>query len=683
MGWEGTIATTTESFRRFGTWGATTMKEVRIARDPAQPRVMEAPLVVVGAGPVGMRLCQELLHLLPETPVVVYGSEPWEPYNRVRLSSLLAGEVRDSELFRLARFPSTSRVVTFFNCPVVEIDRERRSVQDIFGRVQSYSKLVLATGSRPRIPSNIHGSERQGIFTFRDMDDAQRLVARRARSHRTVVLGGGLLGLEAARAMQRFHTEVYIIEHNPRLMFGHLDEEAGALLVAHIQSLGVRVILRDSVVEILGGERIEGIRLRSGGTIHCDTLIVATGIIPNVSLALNAGLGVGRGIQVDDCLRTSDPHIYAVGECVEHREKTYGLVGPGFEQAAIAAQNIAGNVARYLGTQSATTLKVVGLPVFSLGEVTHTRGPVRSYYYRDPKSYRRLLLRRGRLVGALAIGEWSELSRVQQAVAHHRRLWPWQLWRFRKRGSPWAAQTQTCVSDWPSNAVVCNCTGVTRGQLGEAAKKNCPTVETLAERTGASTVCGSCKPLLAALLGTKAPLAAIPGLRSLGVLAAVSLVLGLTTLASPRIPMPETVQVLWRWEALWTDGLYKQISGFSLLGLTLIGLLLSLRKRIKLLSFGAFHTWRVVHVALGTLAVVVLAAHTGFRFGANLNLMLMSCFSAVVSLGALAAGAIALERQLGPSLVRSLRRASLWLHILVFWPLPVLLGFHIFKTYYF
>lgn len=659
---------------------ATLFKQRPIAH--AEPEAETAPVVVVGAGPVGMRMAQELCRRNPGAPVVLYGEEASEPYNRVRLSSFLVGESNWQALTRDSALPPGANVATRYGCRVMAIDRANRCVRDVTGHVQHYSSLVLATGSRPYVPE-IPGIRLPGVYTFRDVRDAHRLLARRVRSRRTVVLGGGLLGLEAARGMQRFHTEVSVVEHFTRLMMRQLDEAAARELLSHVAALGIEVVLGDGVKRVLGDSAVTGIQLRSDRVIPCDTILVATGILPNTELALAAGLPIGRGIRVNDRMQTSDPDIFAVGECAEHRNRVYGLVAPGLEQATVAAHVIAGGSTRYRGSAVATRLKVVDFPVFSMGRVTEEETPdfSRAWVYRSGGAYRKLVTLRGQLVGAVAVGDCPDLSRLQEAVTRQRRVWPWQLLRFVRTGSLWPEEELGSVLAWPAATAVCNCTGVTRGELGRALAEGCATVEMLAARTGASTVCGSCRPLLAELAGSTAAAGPVRGWKTLigtgGVAALATLALALVC-----VPYAATVQVPWQWDVLWRDGFWKQVSGFAVLALSAALLAMSLRKRVPRVKLGDFSLWRVAHALLGALTLVGLAVHTGGRLGSNLNFTLMATFLGVVALGAAAGGVIALEHRLGAGAAR-LRRTWLWTHILITWPIPVLLGFHVLKTYYF
>ena len=643
------------------------------------------PIVVVGTGPVGVRVAQELTRIAPAQPVVVYGNEPSIPYNRVRLSSLLAGEMNLNALLAGQDLPAGPHVTARLNCGVTAIDRERRAVIDAAGRAQPFWRLVLATGSRPLVP-DIPGVGQDHVYVFRDLRDAERLCARRMRSRRTAVIGGGLLGLEAARAMQRFNTEVCVIEHAARLMPRQLDEAGAACLLDHVRRIGIEAVLGDPVRQVLGSGAVTGLRLRSGREIECDTLIVAAGIRPNVELAAAAGLKVGRGVRVNDFLQTSDPDIYAVGECAEHDGEVWGLIAPGLEQAAIAAHNATGSRGRYRGSSVATRLKVLDLPMFSMGAVNeYSRLDLASeLVHRDAAAgtYRKIVTEHGRLIGAIALGEFPEMSRAQEMILQGRLVLPWQRWRFLRHGTLWPEQEPGAVTEWPASAVVCNCTGVTCGEIARACAAGCRTVEQVSLATRASSVCGSCRPLVAELAGAAGPAEPVRGWRTLLGAGGIALPASLALALLIAVPYAATVQVPWQWDLLWRESFWKQASGFTVLGLGAALGALSLRKRIRRFTLGDFPVWRAVHAVLGALTLAGLAIHTGGRLGSNLNFMLMAAFLGVVAVGAVAGGVVALEHRLGAAAAR-LRRSWLWTHILFAWPIPVLLGFHVFKTYYF
>lgn len=655
-----------------------------VLRERAVPAAASEPVVIVGSGPAGVRVAQELQRRAPAMPAVLYGAERHEPYNRVRLSSFLAGELDWDALTRDFALPAQGSLEKRFGYAVASIDRKARAVWDEAGRLQPYRYLVLATGSTPYVPK-IEGIALDGVYTFRDFDDAQRLLARRVRSRCAVVLGGGLLGLEAARAMRRFNTEVVVVEQERRLMPQQLDDEGAALLRAHVERLGIRVITGDGVRRLFGRVRVEAAHLRSGRWLDCDTVVVAAGIRPKIDLALRAGLAIGRGIRVDDQMRTADPNIFAVGECAEHRDVVYGLVAPGLEQAAVAASLIAGGEARYLGSTLATRLKVLDLPVFSIGRVREgdklDLARMNTFRAANGAAYGKVVAERGRMIGAIAVGALPDVGRLQEAAARGRRVSAWQRWRFTRTGSLWPAQEMGNVAAWPDAVAVCNCTGVTRGELGRALASGCAGVEALAAATGASTVCGACRPLLAELAGATLPSAPARGSSMLLAAGAAALLFVLLALLF-AIPYPDTVQLAWRWDFLWRESFWKQASGYTVLGLSLATLALSLRKRMPRLKWGDFAVWRVAHAVLALLVPGALAVHTGGRLGANLNLLLMLAFVGVIGLGAVAGGVVALEHRLGAGAAR-LRRAWTWAHLLVFWPVPALLGMHVLKSYYF
>ncbi len=345
--------------------------------------------------------------------------------------------------------------------------------------------------------------------------------------------------------------------------------------------------------------------------------------------------------------------------------------------------------ANYLGSIAAANLKVIGESVFSIGMVTDDdiSNLDSCYEYSDAggESYRRLVVHRGRLIGAIAIGNWDQLSRVQEGVTYKRRILPWQVARFKKSGDIWPDQQAEEIHQWPATATVCNCTGVSRGALSAAIEGGCNSVESLAQCTGASTVCGSCKPKLSQMLG-EAPAAVVSkGRSTLLMLSAVSILLATLLLMMIPIPFSNTVVIEWHISELWLDSFYKEFTGFTLLGLSVIGLLISLRKRIIKITqskySGDFGYWRVMHVTLGTVALATLVLHTGMRMGENLNFLLMCSFVGLATVGAIAGGVTAYEAK-HPSLnIGRWRRCTTWAHIFLFWPLPVLLGFHVLKSY--
>ncbi len=659
---------------------------VHLVNESIRQTYLNDPVVIIGTGPVGIKTLFTLLEKDPQTQVVIYGDEPWEPYNRVKLSSLLAGETGWSDLIESQKVPQIENLVQHQNCRVVEIDRERNTVIDSFGREQRYRKLILALGSNPHIPS-VDGIELENIYTFRNMTDAQHLMARQVKSRRVIVVGGGVLGLEAAKAMSRNKTEVTVIDHAQYLMPAQLDEEAAELLREHILVLGIKVYLGVGIKKILGDTKVTGVELRNGEIKQCDTLILSTGIKSNVELARKAKIHVGRGVRVSDTMQTNDPDIYAVGECAEHREIVYGLVAPGFEQAKVAVADIHKQKTAYRGSIMATQLKVVGLPVFSMGRTGEgeSKSIFNQHVFAKPGSqtYRKIIIFRNRLVGAISVGKWDSLHRIQESITKQRYIFPWQLKRFVTTGDLWPKSEGQVVAQWPANAIVCQCMNVTRGQCSKAITTGCETVEAVMQKTSASTVCGGCRPLLAELIGGAVQAEKIKSFRSIFL---YSLLVGLAALIaflSPGVTYNESSIQALQWDVVWRDGVIKQVTGFSILGLTLLGLLVALRKRWKRFSLFEFSFWRYVHIFIGVFIVLTLLMHTGFRLGNNINAWLMSLFTGLILVGGVYGVFMSLQYKLDGVLANKIKGYMNWIHLLLFWPVPVLLTFHIIKTYYF
>jgi len=644
-------------------------------------------IVIIGSGPVGMQFANELMLRNIDKPVIVYGAEPVKPYNRVKLSDYLAGEIYRDKLVIDEPISKSTNIEFRYNCAIEWINKKDKVITDVTGREQRYSKLILATGSTPFVPmfGNRHY---EGVYTFRTLSEADELLSRKLRTRHTVVIGGGLLGLETARAMQKYHTNITIIEHSKWLMMQQLDEEGSGYLERFISDTGINVILEDSVVSITGNGRVEGITLRSGDTVECDTVIVAAGVRPNIALASDAGLVCRKGIRINNLLETSAPDIYAIGECADHKDTVYGLVKPGFEQAAVLADLLTGGSSQYVGSISTTQLKVMNKAVFSAGRngVDEEAGTtVNEYVFSDKETgvYRKIRVFGNRIIGAIAVGDWHENALINEAIQEKRRLWIWNLIRFKSTGNIWGNAEEIDVSTWPATATVCNCTGVTRGRLSTVVSGGCENVECLTKMTRAGSVCGSCKPLLAELLGEHVAVEPVRVWRGLLGFSVVTLTIAALFIFISRVPYASSVQHEIRWDMLWRDGLLKQISGFTILGLVAIGLVVSLRKRVKKFTIGDFDLWRISHVVLGVAALVTLIVHTGFRLGDELNLLLMLNFLLLAAVGANASGVVAIEHLMMPALAKKQRRLWSKLHLILFGSLPVLLGFHVFKTYYF
>lgn len=642
------------------------------------------PIIVVGAGPVGFRFIQELRKNQSQVPVILFGNEPYQPYDRVRLSSLLAGQSSSENLLlpldELEKDPNFS----YLYKDIVAINPDWNTVKDSEGNEYTYSKLILATGSRAHVP-HIPGVDLDGVFTFRNMRDAEKLKARTTRCKDLVVVGGGLLGLEAAKAMQGNMTNITLVQQANRIMNQQLDEVAASRLQEKLEAMGIRIVVGEGVKAVVGNQRVAGVALRNGEVIQCDTVLISAGIKPNIDLARKAWIRVSSGIRVNDHLQTSNPDIYAIGECAEHNEKVYGLVAPGFEQAAVAAEHICKGSSQYLGSYSVARLKVVGETVFSMGDV-HDEQP------HDPKQflsftgkdgcYRNLVFNRGQLVGAISVGDWDEIPRIQELLTHKRKLKPWQKLRFRMTGNLWSGASNS-PENWPETAVICNCNNVSRGQISAAIEQGCCSMERIAQSTNATSTCGSCKPLVQQMLGNEVVQSAEPDRNGLLATSLAVLTALLAFVLMPAMTVSESVQDSLRLDLIWNDGFYKQVTGFTLLGLTVLGMLMSLKKRSKILRLGSFSFWRILHTALASICLIVLLVHTGFNAGQSLNQWLLLNFLLLAVLGAAVSIAIGMQYKLSPTMGRQIRNVGFWGHLLLSWPLPALLSFHILSVYYF
>lgn len=651
--------------------------------DPAKIPAREK-IVVVGAGPVGIRFASELLKRLPDANIIVFGNEPYQPYNRVQLSSLLAGDIAyDDILTKLPdnhTYPHFSHVIS----AIRKIDTENKRIIDINGNAYTFDKCVIATGSRPHKP-NIPGVDTKGVFTFRNLKDAESLYARVSSARNIVVVGGGLLGLEAAKAMLRFNTKVTLVQQGPRLMNRQLDDRAADKLQKIVEDLGIRVITNSGVRKILGDERVSGVITRDKEEIPCDTVLLCAGIKPNLELARDARISVANGILVNDQLETSEKDIFSIGECCEHRGSTYGLVNPGYEQAAILAENLSGGNAQYIGSLEVSRLKVLGANICSMGEVSdlENRPLQHEYRFSDKKHgiYRKIVTHKGNLIGAVGFGKWDESRRVQEAYQQQRKVHFWNILSFLLFGKLYRDQ-ETNINLWPKTAVICQCNNIRLGQCSEAIDAGNDTLEKLQRYTSAGTVCGSCKPLLGELLGFSEIEKEKAWLPSLA-FSVFAVFIALAIAFIPGIEVADSVQTTPLFEKLWNDKFWKQVTGFTLLGMTLIGLFMSLRKRIPWVSFGDFAYWRLLHIGLGFACVATLIGHTGLHLGSNLNQILMINFLSVICLGAIAGALFSMSHSLGAHSGKRLKKFWTWVHIVVTWPLPVLLGYHIISVYYF
>lgn len=388
------------------------------AKSAAKAPKRKPRLVVIGNGMAGMRTVEELLRLATDLyDITVFGAEPYGNYNRILLSPVLAGEKKLDDIMLHTRDWYAEQGITLYTAdPVISVQRAKRVVRSKKGLEVPYDRLLLATGSTPFVVP-VPGTELPGVITFRDIQDVDAMLEAARSQKRAVVIGGGLLGLEAANGLLRRGMEVTVIHLMDRLMERQLDGPAAALLKASLENRGLKFLMEADTEAILGepvadapqsgAGRVSGVRLRDGTLIPADLVVMAAGIKPNTELAREIGLHCDRGVLVNDTLQTFDPRIYAVGECVQHRSSTYGLVAPLWEQARVCAMHLAQlGHSRYTGSITATQLKVTGIELFSVGDFIGGEGS-EDLVYKDSKRgvYKRLVVKDGRLMGAVLYGD--------------------------------------------------------------------------------------------------------------------------------------------------------------------------------------------------------------------------------------------------------------------------------------
>jgi NAD(P)H-nitrite reductase large subunit len=377
-------------------------------------------VVVVGAGVAGVTATEELRRALGDAELTLIGHEPYPFYNRMAITRLVSESASIESLYLNPRDWAESRRVDYRRgVAVMAIDRVNREVNLANRQRVPYDRIVIATGARPLVPP-IAGFGAEGSFVLRTIDDAVQIQQhiRRTRSRTAVIVGGGLLGLEAAYYLTQLEVRVHVLDRGPWPLSRHLDEQAGALLWEMLEDLGIEVLPRTEAQRVLGDGRVTGVELIDGGSIDAELCLIATGIEPNSELAEAAGLDVAGGISVDDGMHTSDPHIFAVGDVVDHHGRRYGLWPACVEQAQVAAANMVGDEAVYRLTAQPARLKVPGIDLLSIGVVDAPAGEARTVVVSayGTRRYRKLILEEGRLTGAIVLGSPELFDDVTSAV---------------------------------------------------------------------------------------------------------------------------------------------------------------------------------------------------------------------------------------------------------------------------
>jgi nitrite reductase (NADH) large subunit len=465
-------------------------------------------LVVIGNGMAGCRAIEEILKRdAGRFAITVIGAEPRVNYNRIMLSPVLAGEKEfDDIVLNDAAWYAEHRIELISGDAVTTIDRAAKSVTTQSGRTIPYDTLLLATGSNPFVIP-VPGTDLAGVVTFRDMDDVNAMLAASASHRHAVVIGGGLLGLEAAHGLSLRGMQVTVVHLMPTLMERQLDEAAGWLLQSALEKRGQVVLTQANTKAILGTDgRVSGVELADGKTIPADLVVMAVGIRPNSSLAKAAGLSVNRGIVVDDDMVTSDPSILAVGECVEHQGQVFGLVAPIWDMCNALADHVCAAGGRgYQPSATATKLKVSGIDVFSAGDFAAGEGR-EDIVLRDAARgiYKRLIVAGDALIGAVLYGDtadgawYFDLIKRGEPISEMREMLIFgQAFAL---GGAALADPNAAVAALPETAEVCGCNGVCKGTIVQAISAGAHSLDDVRATTKASASCGSCTPQVESLL---------------------------------------------------------------------------------------------------------------------------------------------------------------------------------------
>ncbi|MDZ4392127.1 nitrite reductase large subunit NirB [Cypionkella sp.] len=460
---------------------------------------MKQKLVVIGAGMASGRVLEQLTEAAPDAfDITLFNAEPRGNYNRIMLSPVLSGEKTYAEIVTHDDAWYAERgIKTVLGQAVTKIDRDAKTVTS--GGVETpYDQLIIATGSAPFIIP-VPGHKLPGVVTYRDLEDTNAMIAAAKPGAKAVVIGGGLLGLEAAAGMQLRGMEVVVIHIMGHLMERQLDPAAGYLLQKSLEARGMKIHCKGATKAILGHERVEAVLLEDGTVYDADIVCMAVGIRPEVRLANDAHLDVGRGITVNDAMQTSDPSIWAVGECVEHDKQLFGLVAPLYDQAKVLAQALLGQETAFRPVQTATKLKVTGCDLFSAGDFAD--GPGREdIVFRDPARgvYKRLVIEGDKLLGAVMYGDTADGNWFFGLIKDGTDITPMRETLIFGPAYQGGAQTDpmAAVAALPPSAEICGCNGVCKGKIVDAILGGANTLDLVRATTKASSSCGTCTGLV-------------------------------------------------------------------------------------------------------------------------------------------------------------------------------------------
>jgi len=469
---------------------------------------MKEKLILIGNGMAGMRTVEELLKINPDLyDITVFGSEPYGNYNRILLSPVLAGEKTiDDILLNDDQWYADNQITLHKGQEIVNIDRKNRKVFTTDGSSTEYDRLLIATGSNPFIIP-IPGNDLEGVISFRDIQDVNLMIDAAKTHKHAVVIGGGLLGLEAANGLMQQGISVTVIHLSDNLMEMQLDGDAAELLKASLEERGLHFLMGKQTEAIVGEDRVKSVRFKDGSEIYADIVVMTVGIRPNIKLAESAGIHCERGIVVNDTLQTFDPRVYAVGECIQHRDKTYGLVAPLFEMAKVCANHLALlGYGRYEGSVTSTKLKVTGIDLFSAGDFNGD-DTTENIVMKDSNSsiYKKLVIKNNRLHGAVLYGDtidgawYFHLMREETDISDIRSHLLFGEAHLGDAGHG----GQNAASKMSDDMQVCDCNGVCKGDIVKAiTTKGLFTVDDVRAHTKAAASCGSCTGLVEQILAS-------------------------------------------------------------------------------------------------------------------------------------------------------------------------------------
>ncbi len=466
-------------------------------------------LVVIGNGMAGVAAVEEIIRLAPERyNITILGKEEHPNYNRVLLADLLTGEKELSELTLNAfSWYKKNGIKLKSGSPVKKISRGERTVTSEDGTTVNYDVLIIATGSLPFMPS-VDGIDKTGVMTFRDINDCERIRESAGSAQRAVVVGGGILGLEAAYGLKKLEMDVTIVHLMDRLMERQLDEVAAAYLKEDLEALGMEVLLSKETVGIGGNGSVDSIHFKDGGSVETDMVVMAAGIKPNIELAAASGIYCERGIVVSDTMQTYDPAVYAVGECVEHRGSTFGLVAQVFDHAKVLANHLAGDSRMVFKNKPVSTrLKIPGVPIFSAGRVPAAGdggadGVIDTIDYHDhgARVYKRLFIKDNTLDGVVMYGDVVDGPALFQRIMDGGDISTKRKELLLGSG-PGGRGGGDAVDALPDEAIICGCKGITKAMIVDSVKtEGLFTLDDVKRETGASTSCGGCSDLIERIL---------------------------------------------------------------------------------------------------------------------------------------------------------------------------------------